>query len=59
MTRLGDRWLDAVRQEAIRDALPVLASRARIVAAATQPDLVVLGASALLLTRELGLSLAR
>jgi len=59
MTRLGERWLDAVREEAIKDALPVLASRARIVAAATQPDQVVLGASALLLTRELGLSLAR
>jgi predicted NBD/HSP70 family sugar kinase len=59
MTRLGDRWLDAVRLEAITDALPALSSRARIVAAATQPDQVVLGASALLLTRELGLSLAR
>ena len=59
MTGLGERWLDAVRDEATSDALPALATRARIVAAAPQPDLVVLGASALLLTRELGLSLAR
>jgi len=55
----GDEWLDAVRDEVHRRALPMLAERARIEIGLLSPDVAVLGASALMLTRELGLSLAR
>jgi N-acetylglucosamine repressor len=56
VTTLGQPWLDAVRDEASRRSLPMFASRTRIERAAPIGDLVVMGASALLLTAELGLT---
>jgi N-acetylglucosamine repressor len=53
---LGDTWLDAVRDEARRRSLPMFARQTRIERAPSTGDLVVLGASALLLTAELGLT---
>ncbi|HEV8489494.1 MAG TPA: ROK family transcriptional regulator [Candidatus Limnocylindrales bacterium] len=52
---LGDAWLAAVRDEATRRALGMLAGQTRIELGRTAEDVVVLGASALLMTRELGL----
>ena len=53
---LGDEWLDAVRDEAQRRSLALLARETRIERAEPIGDLVVTGASALLLTAELGLT---
>lgn len=59
-TRLGDVWLDAVRERASTGALAQLTSATRIeLGAAHDEDDVLIGASALLMTRELGLSLVR
>lgn len=59
MTRFGDPWLTTVRREAHRSALALLADETRIDVGRLGPDLVVLGAAALLMTRELGLVPAR
>jgi N-acetylglucosamine repressor len=59
MTGFGDAWLTAVRREAHRSALALLADETRIEVGRLGDDLVVLGAAALLMTRELGLALAR
>jgi predicted NBD/HSP70 family sugar kinase len=59
VTELGDPWLEAVRDEASRRALGLLARETRIVAGGRAEDVVLLGASALLLSRELGLVPAR
>jgi predicted NBD/HSP70 family sugar kinase len=56
---LGDAWLDAVRDEARRRSLPLLAGNVVIERAAPIGDLVVLGASAVVLTAELGLAAGR
>lgn len=56
---LGDEWLAAVRAGAGASVLPLLAGNMRIELGAGQKDDVVIGASALLMTHELGLSLAR
>ncbi len=56
---LGDPWLEAVRDEATRRSLALLAGSTRIELGRTEEDVVVLGASALLMTRELGLVPAR
>jgi N-acetylglucosamine repressor len=56
---LGDVWLDAVRRRAAAGALPLLAKDTEIALGAGQDDPVLLGASAMLMTHELGLSLAR
>jgi N-acetylglucosamine repressor len=56
---LGDEWLAAVRDEASRRSLGMLAAQTRIELGRTAEDVVVLGASALLMTRELGLVPAR
>ena len=56
VTALGDTWLDAVRDEARRRSLALFATDTRIELAAPLGDLVVMGASALLLTSELGLT---
>jgi N-acetylglucosamine repressor len=56
---LGEPWLGAVREEATRRSLPLLADAIAIRTASLGANEVVLGASALLMTRELGLSLAR
>ena len=56
---LGDEWLNAVRQRATANALPLLAESTKIEFGAKHKDVVLLGASAMLMTHELGLSLAR
>jgi predicted NBD/HSP70 family sugar kinase len=58
-TRLGSEWLDAVRRQAEYSALPLLARDTRIELGVTRDDDVLIGATALLMTEELGLSLAR
>ncbi|HUG48482.1 MAG TPA: ROK family transcriptional regulator [Candidatus Limnocylindria bacterium] len=55
---LGPPWLEAVRERARRSALPLLAQDTQIELGAERDD-VLLGASALLLTNQLGLSLVR
>ncbi len=56
---LGPEWLEAVRRQAQWNALPLLARDTRIELGEAQDDDVLIGASALLMTEELGLSLAR
>jgi N-acetylglucosamine repressor len=58
MTAFGEPWLDAVRQEAHRSALPLLVDETRIGFGNLGSDIVELGAAALLMTSELGLSQA-
>lgn len=53
---MGDPWLEAVRDEAKRRSFRALASELRIDSIAPGDDLVVLGASALLLSAEMGLA---
>ncbi len=59
VTHLGDPWLDAVRDEAARRALTLLSRETSIEIGGTSEDTVLLGASALLMSRELGLVPAR
>jgi N-acetylglucosamine repressor len=59
LAQLGEPLHQAIRQEMVKRALPMLAEKTRIELAPYNPDIVLLGASALLLTRELGLSLSR
>ena len=59
VTHLGDPWLEAVRDEAARRALTLLSRETRIEVGGAAEDTVLLGASALLMTRELGLVPAR
>jgi len=59
VTDLGDRWLAAVRREARDRALAPLADDVEISIGRPTTNVVVRGASALLVARELGLSLAR
>lgn len=54
----GDPWLDAVRDTMRNGALGLLAKDTTVEIGRLHDDGVVLGASALLMTRELGLSLA-
>jgi hypothetical protein len=54
----GEPWLAAVRDAATRGALPLLARDTVVEIGNLHEDGVVLGASALLMTQELGLSLA-
>ena len=56
---LGDDWLAAVRETAFASSLPMLARNTSIELRHTGDDGVLLGASALLMTRELGLSAVR
>jgi predicted NBD/HSP70 family sugar kinase len=58
-TAFGERWLEIVRREAREHALPLLAAETSVEFGQTHEQVVALGAGALLLTRELGLSLAR
>jgi len=58
-THLGSEWLDAVRRQTAKSALPILARETIIELGETRDDDVVVGASALLMTQELGLTLAR
>jgi predicted NBD/HSP70 family sugar kinase len=59
VTELGDVWLAAVRSEAGSHALGQLAERTDISVGIPTTNVVIRGASALLVARELGLSLAR
>jgi len=59
VAELGDPWLAAVRDEAARRSLDLLGAATRIELAPGAGDLVVMGASALLLTAELGLVVRR
>jgi predicted NBD/HSP70 family sugar kinase len=58
-TQLGEPWLDAVRDEAARRALGLLTRDVRIEIGGRAEDVVLLGASALLMSHELGLVPAR
>jgi predicted NBD/HSP70 family sugar kinase len=58
MLAFGPAWLEIVRTEAARSSLPLLARRRRIRAGALGPDVVELGAAAMLMSSELGLALA-
>jgi N-acetylglucosamine repressor len=59
VTAFGEPWLAAVRDEAIRRTLPMLSSEIQISLVDIKANVVVLGASTMLMTSELGLSLAR
>ena len=56
---LGEPWRAAVRDEAERRSLAMLSRQTRIELGGASDDVVVLGASALLMSRELGLVAAR
>jgi predicted NBD/HSP70 family sugar kinase len=58
MTTFGEDWFATVCQEAHRTALPLLAETTRITLGNLGPDVQELGAAALLMTAELGLSRA-
>ena len=59
VTAFGDDWLATIADEARRRSLGLLSRDTDIAFGRLAPNVVVLGASALLITRELGLSLAR
>jgi N-acetylglucosamine repressor len=59
VTELGPAWLDAVRDEAARRALGLLTRDLHIEVGGAAEDAVLLGASALMVSRELGLVPAR
>jgi hypothetical protein len=56
---LGDEWLGEVRRSARSSVLDLLARETRIEFGHVHDDVVVLGASALLMEQQLGLGLAR
>ncbi len=58
MTTFGEDWFATVCDEARRTALPLLAESTRIALGNLGPDVQELGAAALLMTAELGLSRA-
>jgi predicted NBD/HSP70 family sugar kinase len=58
MTDFGEPWLQKVRAEARRSALPLLVERSSIHIGRTGDDSVELGAAAMLMASELGLALA-
>ena len=58
-TVLGEVWLEAMRDEARRRTLATLARETEIVNGGLADDAVLLGTCALLLTRELGLTVRR
>ena len=59
VSSFGEPWLEAVRDEARRRSLGLLSRDVTIELAPSSDDLVVMGASALLLTAELGLAVGR
>ena len=59
VTELGERWLGAVRAAATTRSLALLADDTQIAVGHATTNVVVRGASALLVARELGLSLVR
>jgi len=58
-TDLGPAWLGPLREETRKRALPILLQETEIAYGELGENSVILGASALLLTEELGLSLER
>ncbi len=56
---LGEPWFAAIRDEVGRRSLGPLARETRIIDGGTGDDVTLLGACALLLTRELGLTVHR
>jgi predicted NBD/HSP70 family sugar kinase len=59
VAQLGEPWLEAVRDEARRRSLGLLSRDVEVALAAPIGDLVIMGASALLLSAELGLAAGR
>jgi N-acetylglucosamine repressor len=59
VTTLGDPWLDAVRHEATARSLAATGQETTIENGGSGEDVTLLGACALLLTRELGLTVHR
>jgi N-acetylglucosamine repressor len=59
VTALGEPWLAAVREEATRRSLAATGRETTIVDGGAGEDVTLLGACALLLTRELGLTVHR
>ncbi|MEM0338039.1 MAG: ROK family protein [Candidatus Caldarchaeum sp.] len=59
ITQFGDRWLQVLRTTLLENAIPDLAHHTEVEIAEHGPDAVILGAAALLLSRELGLTLAQ
>lgn len=59
VTALGEPWLSAIRDEATRRSLGPLARETRLIDGGPGDDLTLLGAAAMLLTRELGLTVHR
>jgi N-acetylglucosamine repressor len=59
VTALGEPWLEAIRDEATRRSLGPLSRETRLIDGGTGDDLTLLGAAAMLLTRELGLTVHR
>jgi hypothetical protein len=59
LEQFGTALLEVIRQEMRRRALPSLAHDTQVELIPLHPNAVILGASALLLTNELGLSLTR
>ena len=55
VTCFGDDWLDVIRREMVSRSLSVVADEAEVEMATMGPDIVILGASALVLTYKLGL----
>ena len=58
-TTLGEPWFEAIRDEARRRTLATLARETEVVNGGQGDDAVLLGTCALLLTRELGLTVRR
>jgi len=59
VTRFGESWLQSVREEMNRCMLPTLATETQLAFGEIGANAVILGACALLMTREIGLNLAR
>ena len=59
VAEFGDDWLDEVRRHARASVLPLLARDTQIEFGHVHDDVVVLGASALLMEQQLGLGLVR
>jgi predicted NBD/HSP70 family sugar kinase len=59
VTALGEPWFSAIRDEATRRSLGPLSRETRLIDGGPGDDLTLLGAAAMLLTRELGLTVHR
>lgn len=57
VTQFGDPWLEKIRATAPRSAIPDLARQTNVEISEHGPDAIILGSAALLLARELGITL--